>query len=191
MVLEIFRSFRCAMLFKISGGSTDDALRCPERPGNQAGILKFVELYREIETFLDQIGVAGLEDQIDMDVRVDLHVGRNGGSHMVRAEEGAGAHFEKSSGLGLESRDGEFHLLHVVQDLSATFQIDRTDLGEIEVPGGSIEEPNAEAIFQLHDVLGGHGSGQPQLLSRGGKTPRFCDLGKNQHARQLVHRIPN
>ncbi len=112
----------------------------------------------KIETFLDQIGVGGLQREFDMNVRIDLHIGADRRRQVIGAKKRSGADFQQAAGFGLQPGHGEFHFLHVIQYLPASLQVDRSHLGQVEIARGPVQQPYAQAILELHDMLGGHGS---------------------------------
>jgi hypothetical protein len=69
-------------------------------------------------------------------------------------------------GGGRGGSRGGVGLAQVVQDLHAALEVGRAGLGQRQAPGGAVQQPRAQAGFQLQHLAREHGLGG--LLALGG-----------------------
>lgn len=66
-------------------------------------------------------------------------------------------------------------------------QVALAGFGQVQAPGGALQQPYLEVLFELHHQLGQLGAGQAQLLGGLGVTAQLGHPDKGLHGRQLVH----
>ncbi|MNQ72771.1 hypothetical protein D3C85_874830 [compost metagenome] len=137
--------------------------------------------------FLEQVGGALRQGEVDIDLRIQLGVARHQRYQILGAQAGKRMHAQPPSGREVGATGLGGGLVDPVENLPTALQIALARLGQAQPASGAIEQPRAQAGLQLGHQPRHLGGGQPEHLGSGGEAAAVGDPGKHAHGLQDIH----
>lgn len=157
----------------------------PEAAHDQAAVRNLSGADDAIDAFPDEIHQAIALTDLKVKQRITIEEFGE-----PRQEERAcqqGMRIDAQQTAGLHVAEGVFRFVDLREDRNAALVEGRAVQRRCDMPGRSLEKPNANIVFQLLDRFRGGGSGKPEVGRRRSKAAPLNDPDEELHAVEPVH----
>ncbi len=160
VVQQFIRRLGRAVALQIGGRGDDQAPVLDEAVNDQRGIRQAAVKDADVGTGVDDVHLAVGQEQFDLDTRMALEEFREQRRDLVVAEGDHRDDAQRPAQFGLGLRDGRLGLLDLLDDGTAAAVVVLALDGQVELPGGAVEQPHAEPFLQPRDQLAHRRRGQ-------------------------------
>eukprot|EP00659_Diplonema_papillatum_P001497 gene1497-2277_t len=123
----------------------------------QRGIRQGANADRQVRAGMNQVDVAVVQHQFQLDLRVAGQEGIQGGKDMVAGKGGRQVELEHAPWLFVQRGGGRLGLFQLVQHPACVRQECLATLGQVQRTGRAVEQGDAEVLFKVLHVTGNRG----------------------------------
>ena len=185
MVREVREVLRLAVLREVSRRGIGDRLQVADPASDERRVTQRPRTHGEIEAFAHQVDDASRQRHLDTDLRMLAHEARDDPGERPDAEVDGRRHAHDAAELGLGVRRGRGRFVDVAERARDTLVVGRAGIGEVELSGRSVEQPNPEVLLELRDGSADRGLGEAHRLSGSGEAAVVDDANEGGDAVQI------
>ena len=152
MLRQIAGLVDAGMLGEIARGCDDHAPDVAADPnGHHGGVRQLGDAQGDVDPFLDQIGVAVEQDEIDRYGREGFEIGIDDGTQDLLAADRRRRHGQRTPRGGLLARRHHLGFLQIDENTAARGGIALADLTQLDRAGGTVKQRGADLLLEERD----------------------------------------
>ena len=184
---QVFEALWNAGSLEVARRRHRDPPRRAHSADHVARVAKSTDPHAEIDTLLDQVDVAVVEQQLDLDRGVAPHELADEGRDVQPAEHHRGGDDEAPGGHAMLGLSDALGLVHVGEDAPGALEEAGSGLGQADGAGGALQQPDAEPLLEPRDDASDGRWGHPERAGRRCKAATLDDSDEGGHGVDPIH----
>jgi len=153
----------------------------------EAGVGELAHAQGDVDAFLDQVDVAVVQHEVDVELRMLFQEQRQARQHVQAREGHRGADAQAAGEGGGCAAGGALGFVGFLDRALGALVEAAARFGGRQAVGRSQQQAHAEAVFQLGDGLGDGRLSHAQQSGGAGEGAGFDDADEGFHRGQAVH----